>query len=119
MDSFVRMYNEEGNEDDDLYEIIKNSTGTKNVIEIRNTRTKEKRLIYKDRVFVPEEISEEISEVVPEVVPEKRREEVTKKKAKKKPLTKFDLSALTEVGLLFKSKKQNTNRCVDGCRVSS
>ena len=48
----VGIYNEEGNKDDDKYEILARTTGTKNIIRIKNSRTGKERLIYKDRTFL-------------------------------------------------------------------
>lgn len=101
MEDLVGIYNEEGGVEDDLYQVIRRSTGTKNIIKIKNSRTGEERLIHKDRTFLSEDN-----------LPEKRREtlekdkKTPKKKAKKKkPLVKFELKEL-DLGILFKSKSK-------------
>lgn len=93
--NFVGIYDEEGNPKDDAYEIIKSSTGTKNVIKIKNVETGEERLIHKDRTFLQEKRRETVN---------KKKEEVSKKKAKKKSLVKFDVGELKGNGMVFKAQ---------------
>lgn len=102
--NLIGIYNEEGNREDDLYKVLKSSTGTKNVIEICNTRTGEKRLIHKDRTFLLE------NKRSATVEKEKKTQatESKKKAKKKKPLVKFDLKDLEDVGILFRSKKKSS-----------
>jgi len=98
----IGIHNEEGDKENDSYEILRNSTGTKNVIEIRNIRTGEKRLIHKDRTFLLDKRSDTV---------EAKKKTASKKKAKtkkKKPLVKFDLNDLEGSGIVFRSKKKST-----------
>lgn len=104
MENFIGIYNEEGNKDNDIYEIIGNSTGTKNVIRIRNRRTGGKRLIHKDRIFAIE--TDEKRRIV--VEKEKKPETNKKAKKKKKAPAKFDLAEIRDMGILFKAKNKKT-----------
>lgn len=101
MEDLVGIYNEEGGMDDDIYKVVRRSTGTKNVVKIRNIRTGEERFIHKDRTFLREEKEGKRRETV-----EKDKKPASNKKAKKKkkPLAKFDLKEIEGMGILFKSK---------------
>ena len=104
-DVLVGIYDEEGNRKDDVYEIVKNSTGSKNVIKIRNIKTGRERLIHKDRTFLQEKRRETVDAKKEEVKNEVKKE-APKKKAKKKSLAKFDVGTLGEMGVIFKSKEK-------------
>lgn len=91
----VGIYNEEGGKDNGLYEVISRSTARKNAIRIRNVTTGDIRLVHKDRIFSKR------SRTVKKTAKKKRTK-------KKKPMVKFDLSGVQDMGVLFKAKEKKS-----------
>lgn len=105
MCEYVRIYNEVGVEELDLYELTKRKTSRKNIVEIVHVRTGVKRFIHKDRILEDEKRREKVDKKKEKKVEENNTEKPVKaKKKKKKPLEKFDVSTLD--GSIFKLKEK-------------
>ena len=118
MKDCINIHNEEGDKEDDLYEIIKCTTGTKNVIEIKNCGTGEKRMIHKDRTFLPEKRSKPVEKKEKKAEAEEEVKKTPKKAKKKKVLEKFDLKEVEDMGVLFRSKKKNSMEVSDDQKIA-
>ena len=123
MKDLVGIYDEEGNKNNDQFEVIKRTTHTKNVILIKNMKTEKERMIHKDRVFLLDDLDnldnldnlgnnlkknkgEETMEQKKSMSSE-NLEKKKKAKKKKKSLVKFDVTELKNMGITFRSKKES------------
>jgi len=101
----VGIYNETGKMENGIFEITRDTTGTKNIIKIKNIKTGGERLIPKDRlIFGNGKRSQTVDKkpIAPKVA------EPKKKAKKKKAAPKFDLNTLSTAGVLFKSKNKGS-----------
>jgi len=110
--NIVGIYDEEGIiVNNSTYEVISMSTGTKNIVRIKECKTGEIRLIHKDRVFLLDRNNEEGSlklDKKNEDATEQTEASVPKKKAKKKPMIEFNLKELEDKGIVFRSKENKS-----------